>query len=317
MAEDQTPKTIDRYEIIGSLGKGAMGEVFLAREPELDREVAIKVLLSAEEDLKKRFIEEARATARCTHENIVVIHRVDAFQDRPYMVLEYLKGKTLLQWLETPEFEESQDRQQFALNTMLSVARALSYAHAKAIIHRDLKPANIMFGENGVPKVLDFGLAKMVQPLTGPLELNGISSLSRRSTGVCGTIPYMAPEQLSMLEVDHRADIWAFGIILHEMATGRHPQGEFNSEVLQQVRQLDTPSPPTQDCDTDVANLIDACLAKRVEARIACADDLVLRIESMLGVPPQSKDRWPAPYRAMSFTSNSGDELLAPEPPPH
>ncbi|MEM7678790.1 MAG: serine/threonine-protein kinase, partial [Myxococcota bacterium] len=305
MAADHIPKTIDRYEIIDSLGRGAMGEVYLAREPELDREVAIKVLLSAEGDLKKRFIDEARATARCTHENIVVIHKVDSFEDRPYMVLEYIKGETLDQWMQNSGTDDGVDREQFALETMLSVARALSFAHAQAIIHRDLKPANIMLSENGVPKVLDFGLAKMVPPLTEPIDFGGASSLSQRSTGVCGTIPYMSPEQLSMQTVDHRADIWAFGTILHEMATGRHPQEPLNLEALQRIRRLDVPSPPTQDCDPDLAKLIDACLVKRVESRIGSAADIVLRIEGMLGLPPLSKDRWLASARSLTAPASA------------
>jgi WD40 repeat protein len=215
---------IGQYELIRLLGRGGMGEVHLARDLRLGRLVAVKLLTTQQPDLDERFLAEARATARCHHENIVVIHEVGAHRGRPYMVLEYLEGETLRQWLRDqaatagPTARVPPAR---AVELMLPVIRALAYAHAQGIVHRDLKPENVMLTRAGVIKVLDFGIAKIVAA-PAPGSVDGAGAVGGGSS-VAGTRPYMSPEQATLGAVDHRTDVWAAGIMLFELVTGTRP----------------------------------------------------------------------------------------------
>ena len=237
---------IGQYEVIRELGRGGMGAVFLARDTKLGRRVAIKFLKTDQPELSARFILEARATARCHHENIVVIHEVDEWDGHPFMVLEYLHGAPLSKQLQ--DGRKLSPRR--AVELMAPVVRALVCAHEHGIVHRDLKPDNIFVTESGMVKVLDFGVAKLLQSpelLYGfddsagqgqPEQGMSPSMLARRSHGreaiaaipqqtkrgmLVGTVPYMSPEQWGADEVDHRTDLWAVGIILFKMVAGKHP----------------------------------------------------------------------------------------------
>ncbi|MEM9491604.1 MAG: serine/threonine-protein kinase, partial [Myxococcota bacterium] len=217
--------TVGHYELIRELGRGGMGVVYLARDTRLARRVAIKFLRTKSAMLGERFLAEARATARCHHEHIVVIHEVAEYLGHPFMVLEYLQGTTLRELMGGGSVPA-----QRAVELMLPVARALDRAHQHGIVHRDLKPENIFVTEDGTVKVLDFGIAKLAFEYAGErsyqqlsaVELDTLDSLTQTGALV-GTVPYMSPEQMRGAMVDHRTDIWASGVILYELLLGQHP----------------------------------------------------------------------------------------------
>src|SRR5262249_15226980 len=210
---------INQYEMIKMLGEGGMGTVFLARDLRLGRRVAIKFLQSQQAEFTRRFLVEARATARCQHENIVVIYEVGEYGNAPYIVLEFLNGKPLTAYTEGGQ-KLPYTR---AVEIMIAVLRALQCAHEQGIVHRDLKPDNIFITDSGTIKVLDFGIAKIVQDhnaapdatgaqrMPNPIELATGTNASLTQVGaIMGTLQYMSPEQWGIgVEIDHLTDIWA------------------------------------------------------------------------------------------------------------
>ncbi|MEM9491762.1 MAG: serine/threonine-protein kinase, partial [Myxococcota bacterium] len=272
---------VGQYELIRELGRGGMGTVFLARDVRLGRRVAIKFLAHDDPDTIERFIAEARVTARCKHDNIVVIHDVGEVAGYSYMALEYIEGITLQQWIKqrwrpalparislpassaassapsslsspagaepAPAAVVSASR---AAELMLPVVRALAHAHALGLIHRDLKPANIMLDRGGAIKVLDFGLATVMDEKSiirtcdqEFMELWDVRGFRTRHGAIMGTIPYMSPEQWGAGDIDERSDIWAVGLILWELTCGRHPLSPFTQDSIQSIAQLDVPIP--------------------------------------------------------------------------
>jgi serine/threonine protein kinase len=293
---------IHHYELIRQLGSGGMGTVFLARDTRLGRRVAIKFLHAPTPDITRRFILEARATARCSHENIVVIHEVGEFQGSPFMVLEYLQGQPLNKAISGQRLPPAR-----AAELVVPVVRALAAAHAQGIVHRDLKPENIFVTESGTLKVLDFGIAKVLQareraaeapnvvPLRaaspavpGPaLELEEDPANLTRSGTLLGTLAYMSPEQWGNgVLVDHRTDIWAVGIMLFRMLAGRHPLEPLRGPQLAVTAFLDEPMPRLRavapDVAPELADVIDRCLLKRKEERFPDALSLLRALEPFL-----------------------------------
>src|SRR5215510_9643538 len=207
------------YEIIAPIGAGGMGEVYRARDPRLARDVAIKVLpehLSKDPVALARFEREARAVAALSHPNILAIFDVGAEQGFGYVVTELLEGETLrarlmggaMPWRKAAEIG-------------VALAEALAAAHLKGIVHRDLKPENIFLTADGRVKILDFGLAKLIQP-EAPAESNAPTIGTQTDPGaVLGTVGYMSPEQVRGRPADARSDIFALGAVLYEMSTGR------------------------------------------------------------------------------------------------
>jgi serine/threonine protein kinase len=284
---------IHQYELIRQLGKGGMGTVFLARDTRLGRRVAIKFLHSTNPEVTQRFILEARTTARCSHENIVIIYEVGEFQGSPFMVLEYLQGQPLNKAVGGQPLPPTR-----AVELMVPVVRALAAAHEQGIVHRDLKPDNIILTESGSIKVLDFGIAKVLQDPEHPpeqahevppqgLSLDAdISNLTRRGV-IVGTIPYMSPEQWYGGElVDHRTDIWAVGIMLFRMIAGKHPLDPLRGPQLMVTAHLNEPMPRLRDKAPDVearlAEVVDKCLLKHKEQRYADATSLLRALEPFL-----------------------------------
>ena len=294
--------TLKHYEIIRQLGQGGMGAVFLVRDTKLGRLCALKVLLEHTRQSAARFLAEAQATARCEHDNIVVIHEVDELHQHPYMVLEYLEGQTLRVWLDQRRSSNASlspdDRDppsglvspSLAVELMLPVVRALSCAHKLGIVHRDLKPENILVTDAGPIKVLDFGIAKQldtreIERITGPTARLADDAGLTQKGAIMGTLPYLSPEQWRSEPLDPRSDLWTVGIILYELCTGAHPLTPLSRNRLAQVRLLDEPMPSVRDERTDIGALgavIDRCLKKRRAERFGSAEELCAALEPLL-----------------------------------
>jgi len=229
-------KTLGHYEILEPLGKGGMGEVYLGEDTRLGRKVAIKVLpaeFASDPERLARFEQEARAAAALNHPHIAVVHDVgsEAAEDGTithFMVQEYLEGQSLRERLDKGALPLDK-----ALDLAIEVGEALIAAHKAGIIHRDLKPDNIFVTEEGHAKVLDFGLAKLTEMAapTGSSASMSPTMLGTVAGQVMGTAGYMAPEQVNGEQVDHRADLFAFGSVLYEMVTGRRPESRSRARV--------------------------------------------------------------------------------------
>lgn len=313
---------IGHYEVVEPLGQGGMGDVYLARDARLGRRVALKFLLQVNPKLSARFFVEARATAQVTHENIVALYDIAEYQGHPYMVLEYVPGKTLSTWLHERQVRGKTEPvpPAQAAEIMLPVVRALQCAHEAGIVHRDLKPANIMLTKSGTVKVLDFGVAKLIVDTATPTTNEptvperdasparmGMSPPDLTEAGVLvGTRAYMAPEQWWGESIDGRTDIWAVGIMLYQMVTGDHPLAPLSPESLVSVTVRDKPMPSVLDLAPSVGDLgliIDRCLRKPKDERLSSAQELAEALETLvraqpsLRIAPRFSDKPPAEPR--------------------
>lgn len=224
-------KTVSHYKIIEKLGEGGMGEVYLAEDTTLKRKVAIKFLpsrITVNKTDKARFLQEAQAAAAINHPNVCVIHEIQDHEEHPFIVMEYVKGQTLSEKIASDSMSIEQ-----IIEYAFQIAEALQVAHDKGIIHRDIKSDNIMVSASNQIKVMDFGLAK----LKGSVKLT-------KSSSTVGTLAYSSPEQIDGREIDARADIFSFGIVLYEMVTGQLPfQGDYESSLVYSIMN-DQPESP-------------------------------------------------------------------------
>src|SRR5262245_27289754 len=270
------------YEVLAPIGAGGMGEVYRARDTRLDRTVAIKVLsaeLSSNPDLRQRFEREARAVSSLNHPNICTLHDIGHQDGVDYLVLEYLEGESLNERLESGPLSLDQ-----ALRCAIQVGDALDRAHRSGVVHRDLKPGNVMLTKTGA-KLLDFGLAKRAEPaVRGDPESSGLATRSKALTEkgtLLGTIPYMAPEQIEGREADARTDLWALGVILYEMVTGRRAFAASSPASLIGAILKDEPRPMRELmplAPASLERLVKACLAKDPDERWQSAHDLVAEL---------------------------------------
>lgn len=273
-------ETISHYRIIKKLDRGGMGEVYLAEDTRLHRPLALKLLLAEhtrDQDRLRRFEQEARAASALNHPNILTIYEIGQAADRHYIATEYVAGETLRQRVARGPLPVRD-----ALRVAAQMAEALAAAHARGIVHRDIKPENVMVREDGYVKVLDFGLAKLVEPRRAapPTEAEAETvELAHTEPGVVmGTTQYMSPEQARGLPLDARTDIWSTGCVLYEMLTGRSPfAGETPSHTIVAILE-DEPAPLSArlpGATPELQEIIDLALAKRPADRYQSASEML------------------------------------------
>jgi serine/threonine protein kinase len=285
------------YEILSPIGAGGMGEVYKARDTRLDRIVAIKVLpthLAGRAELRERFEREAKTIASLNHPHICTLYDTGHQADIDYLVMEYLEGETLAQRLQKGSLQLDQ-----VLRYAIEIADALDKAHRKGITHRDLKPGNIMLTKSGA-KLLDFGLAKLKQevaPATPESQLPTMKSAITGEGTILGTLQYMAPEQVEAKEVDARTDIFAFGVVVYEMATGKKAfAGKSQASLMAKILETDPPpmtslapmTPPALD------HVVKRCMEKDPDERWQSAKDICEQLRWISDSGPQSGVTVPA-----------------------
>jgi Tol biopolymer transport system component len=285
-AEDQHDlsegETVGRYKVLGLLGTGGMGEVYLAEDTKLGRKIALKILpvgFIGTEARQQRFRQEARAASTLNHPNIVTIHEITEIEGRHFIATEFIEGETLRQRLMRGEMSAGE-----ALDVAIQVASALAAAHRAGIVHRDIKPENIMLRTDGYVKVLDFGLAKLIeqQDTIGEIEEQGGGRADLSSGLLMGTLRYMSPEQASRQEVDVRSDIFSFGIVLYEIITGHRPfEGETNQELLEEILTKEPPMDFAEDLSGELGQIIAKALSKDREKRYQTTDDLLADLKRL------------------------------------
>jgi eukaryotic-like serine/threonine-protein kinase len=274
MGDTSSDTIAGRYRILGNLGKGAMGLVFMAYDPVLDRKVAIKQMtaeIADNQELRQRFHVEARAAARLNHPNIITIHELEESGGDIFMIMEMLDGKALAAMIQAKPVPLSIEA---TLDVMAQVCDGLDYAHQRAIVHRDIKPANLFLTPSGAVKILDFGIARL-----GSLHMTQAGAL-------IGTPDYMSPEQIRGDEIDRRTDLWAVGAVLYQLLSGMKPfEGKPLSRLLSAIAQ--TPHLPLQQrapsVPRAVSDLVDRLLSKPREGRPATAGLVRDELRAILG----------------------------------
>jgi serine/threonine protein kinase/TolB-like protein/Tfp pilus assembly protein PilF len=278
-------QTLSRYKITGMLGEGGMGVVYRAEDSELGREVALKLLPAEMADNPKRlerFRREAKAVAAINHPNIVTIHSIESVETTHFLTMELVEGESLDHLIPPGGMPLAK-----VFEIAVPLADALSSAHEQGIVHRDLKPANVMVTAENRIKVLDFGLAKLAEDPDseeGDTALTAVPTELTAEGMVMGTAPYMSPEQVEGLVMDHRTDIFSLGIVLYEMATGKRPFAGDTSAAL--VSSILRDSPPTvteinESLPRHLARIIQHCLEKDPETRYQSAKDVRNELKSL------------------------------------
>ena len=270
------------YEIVSPLGSGGMGAVFKARDPRLQRDVAIKVLhpeRMTDPERRQRFLVEAKAVSSLNHPNILTVYDIGAEGDVAYLVTELVDGRSLDALIPSSGFPVGE-----ILRIGTQVADALARAHAAGIIHRDLKPANVMLASDGRVKVLDFGLAKVVEPSRGDEFATRTMDAQTAEGTVMGTAGYMSPEQAEGRPLDQRSDIFSFGAMLYELATGRRafPGDSPMSTIAAVLRE--EPQPPSalrKDLPSELTRIIMRCLRKDPARRVQSTADLKVALDEL------------------------------------
>ncbi len=279
---------LGHYEIHSQLGVGGMGEVYLAQDTKLDRKVALKILpadVASQRDRMRRFVQEAKAAAALNHPNIAHVYEIGESESINFIAMEFVDGQTL-----RAHFYKEQTDLVKLLRYLHHAAEGLAKAHVAGIVHRDLKPDNIMVTHDGHAKILDFGLAKLVQPeqLSGPSSYKTTAILKQQSQSgvILGTVGYMSPEQAQgkHKEIDHRSDIFSFGCILYEAVTNRRPfEGNDTIDTLNKI--IREPVTAIADLNpaapADLQRIVRRCLAKDPDERYQTIKDLAIELKEL------------------------------------
>ncbi len=284
LADDRSivGKQIGHYHVLSRIGRGGMGEVFLAQDTSLGRKVALKLLRSEftrNEERLRRFRQEAQSASALNHPNILTIHEIGHEDSLHFMATEFVEGETLRQHVARERMTVGQ-----TLDVAVQVASALAAAHKAGIIHRDIKPENTMLRTDGYVKVLDFGLAKLTEPKALDSVAPTLPKVETEPGLVMGTVSYMSPEQARGLVVDARTDIWSLGVMIYEMAAGRQPfEGETASDVMSLILQKE-PLPLTHslpEVPGELERIVRKALRKDKEERYQTIKDLLIDLRNL------------------------------------
>jgi tetratricopeptide (TPR) repeat protein/predicted Ser/Thr protein kinase len=304
---------IAHYRVLELLGEGGMGEVYLVEDSRLQRRAALKLInasLTHDETRRQRFVQEARLAASIDHPHIAAIYDVGEFDGRVFIVMEYVEGRSLREVLQSGPLPLRQ-----ALDRAIEAGDAIAKVHERGVIHRDLKPENLLIARDGYAKVIDFGLAKLADPLarSGLADAATVADDHVRTADgvVMGTIGYMSPEQVRGDALDARSDIFSFGAVLYEMVTGTAPFRKKSAAETIGAILADTPAPPHVDgvaAGTELHRIVRKCLAKEADSRYQGMRDLVVDLREFRNTlassgstprpeppVPAATRRWPPP----------------------
>jgi serine/threonine protein kinase/Tfp pilus assembly protein PilF len=264
-------KIFGHYKVVQKLGEGGMGEVFLAEDTKLNRQVALKFLPSqfaSEESFKARFKREAQAAAALNHPNIITIHEVSEYEGRPYIAMEYVEGQSLKGLIGKKDMTINQ-----VFDIAIQICEGLTKAHQQGIVHRDVKPQNILVDKDGRARILDFGLARLER-----------EAMITRTGSTVGTVAYMSPEQARGERVDQRSDIFSLGVVLYEMITLQTPfRGEHEAAMMNSILS-DTPEPLARykaDVPQELERIVDKALRKDINTRYQSAADMMADLKQI------------------------------------
>ncbi len=277
-------KRLGRYEISSQLGAGGMGTVYLAHDTKLDRKVALKILPAdvGNGDRIRRFVQEAKAASALNHPNILTIYEIDEIDSEHFIATEFIEGQTLRQRMRTAPLKPRE-----AIDIAIQIANALCATHVVGIVHRDVKPENVMLRNDGIVKVLDFGLAKLTREIPKVHEDSQAPTQNLLNTApgvVLGTAPYMSPEQARGFDVDARTDIWSLGCLLYEMITARQPFGGATTvDVLSEIinREPDSVLSHVSEKPREFERIVGRALRKDREQRYQTAKDLLIDLKDL------------------------------------
>jgi serine/threonine-protein kinase len=298
-------KIVSHYKILEKLGGGGMGEVYKAEDFKLKRTVALKFLpiyFSRDVETKRRFIQEAQTASSIDHPNICTIYEIDETKDlqieggeRLFIAMGYYDGETLRKKIRPRLMNRGE-----AIDIVIQVAKGLSKAHQQGIIHRDVKPANVMITNDGIVKIVDFGLARFAS-----------KSEMTRPEITMGTLSYISPEQIQGKKIDHRTDIWSFGVMLYEMLTGELPfRGEIDQAVIYSILN-EAPEPFKVTFSKQLQRVIFKSLEKNPEDRYRNMEEILIELTTIEKEDDETKIKKPRPSIAvLPFKNMSGDNIF-------
>jgi eukaryotic-like serine/threonine-protein kinase len=307
-------RRISHYQILSLIGAGGMGEVYIAQDTRLGRKVALKLLpaeFTEDPERARRFEREARAASALNHPNIITIYDIEQVDGLHFIVTEYVEGQTLRNLMPATRVSMAE-----ALEIAVQVAGALAAAHRAGIVHRDIKPENIMLREDGVVKVVDFGLAKLAEQQTPALDSEAPTIFTTDPGTIMGSVSYMSPEQTRGKPVDTRSDIFSLGVVIYEMVAGSSPfEGETPSDVIASILRTE-PLPLAHyspDIPAELERIVAKALAKDKEERYQTAQDLLIdlkRLKQPQKIEAQMQ-RSASPNSGMDSSMTGGGEAAA------